>query len=201
MKNILIFLFGAAVGVGGTLLWLRKGIKKELEKMRKQEEIPFTVDTNEENKNEEAPFDRDPITKEDRVAYHKLINEVKSGEKPEIPIPVPPREEEILNPYDPKANQNRNIYEIDEDEFLDNHNYEKDRLVYYPGDRITCYENGTIVSQPYILIGSEWENYIGHYTLRTAYVRNVKEATDYEIYVEDGLYSDEYGPPDDFRED
>ena len=31
MKNVLIFLFGAGLGVGGTLLWLRKDIKKDLE--------------------------------------------------------------------------------------------------------------------------------------------------------------------------
>ena len=91
--------------------------------------------------------------------------------------------------------------EIDEDDFMRNDANEKERLVYYRGDRIMATESGTIITNPAMLVGVTWENCVGNYADRTAFIRNSKLVTDYEIYVEDGLYTDEYGDENNLRED
>ena len=88
MKNLLIFLFGAACGVGGTLLWLRKDIKKELDNIRidmREQEMPFSVSDSDAEKSEKkeavvhgkvgngvpqnAGMKASPVTDEDRTKY------------------------------------------------------------------------------------------------------------------------------------
>ncbi len=191
MKNLLIFLFGVAFGFGGTMLWLRKDIKEELENIKitnidSQEEPPFSVDDKKEE--EKKPV---AVRKETRIAYNNIIKDVEAGKKPEPKIPVMPREDET----------DGTIVEIDRDTFDFDKGYEQKRLVYFRGDRIMATEEGTIIPNPYILVGGNWEVCVGNYVKNTAFVRNEKLLTDYEIYVEDGLYEDEYGLEVNGRED
>lgn len=191
MKNLLIFLFGAAFGAGGTLLWFHKDIKKELDNIRianidSNEEPPFSVD--DKKVEEEKPV---AVRNETRVAYNKIVSDVETGKKPETKIPVMPRGDET----------DGCIIEIDRDTFDHDKSYGKDRLIYYRGDRIMATENGTIISKPYLFVGRNWETCVGNYVKNTAFIRNEREITDYEIYVEDGLYEDEYGLEDNGRED
>lgn len=199
MKNLLIFLFGVGFGVGGTMIWLRKDIKKHLEEMQNKEkpesEEPFVV---EDDKKKDAGDDTDNavqanrITPEMRVKYNEMVVEYKKNE------PVTEEDEPDIRGRD---ETDGGFVEIDADEFMHDHSNEKERLVYFRGDRIMCTESGTIIANPYMLVGGEWENCVGNYADRTAFIRNPKLVTDYEIYVEDGLYSDEYGVEDNYRED
>lgn len=179
MKNFLIFIFGAAFGVGGTLLWLRKDIKKELEGIKNQEnsnDIPFVVD----EKGPKTDKKGNSATSERvKTEYHKIIQATEEGT--------------VTNTTDGNDETDGGIFEIDADDFMHNHDNEKERLVYFRGDRVMATEKGTIIPNPFNLIGGEWESCVGNYADRTAFIRNSKMVTDYEIYVEDGLYEDEFG--------
>lgn len=204
MKNLLIFLFGAAFGVGGTLLWLRKDIEKELDNIRihskNEDDIPFTVGDNTKNKNKNEKDDMnkyipeedrpEALKEENRIQYNKIIEENYDLD-----------DEDVGDVEASFSDTSEGIFEIDEDDFMHDHSNEKERLVYYRGDCIMSTENGTIIKNPFPLVGENWEQFVGNYADRTAFIRNPKLVTDYEIYVEDGLYSDEFGDEENFRED
>lgn len=220
MKYILSFLFGAACGVGGTLLWLRKDIKRELEirsEASNNDDMPFIME--EHNDVGEEPeslrgtknglrieiSDRNAARREEKINYNKIINDVKSGAKPELKIPVLPREDYPEAHYDEgeeveaaeeetKTEDELVCFPIPIEDFTHDDNYEKERLVYFRGDHVMCTEAGSVIATPAIFVGSNWEEAIGKDAERTAFIRNPKISTDYEIYVEDGLYEDEYGP-------
>ena len=223
MKYILSFLFGAVVGAGGTLLWLRKDIKKELAEMEarskasESDDVPFTMgegtDTgngSEALKTAENGLKRDSEVSiarrpEVRVEYNKIINAVKTGEEPKLKVPVLPREDypesHYISEEEYKANfverdEGEDAFPIDYETFRHEKNYTQERYVYFRGDKIMCTESGTIVDTPSLMVGADWEQYVGKDKERSAYIRNPKLNTDYEIYVEDGLYEEEFGPPD-----
>lgn len=220
MKNLLIFLFGAAIGAGGMLLWLRKDIKEELEKAEKNgsesdSEPPFTVknDTETQEKGAEIVAANDSYEPEKRakVPYHTLF---QGSEGKTSDLFSDPRDSGIFTHVRENEDENDNpeagfigndetdggVFEIDKDDFMADDGYEQERLVYYRGDKIMATEDGTIITNPFILVGGEWDKCVGNYADRTAFIRNPRLVVDYEIYVEDGLYSDEYGPPDGYRE-
>lgn len=230
MKYIFTFLFGAACGVGGTLLWLRKDIKKRLaeeaQKASTSAEVPFTFgDTTTPSEGQKSirsdseasqgHSEREDAVlqqrKQDKIDYHRIVASVKAGEKPSVWVPVMPREETVVSSETVEEDdislekEDRlddiismrelpdEILPIDHDEWEYDKSTEKDRLVYYMGDRIMATENGTIIETPALLVGNNWESYVGQYLNNTALVRNQKLMTDYEIFVERGFYSDEYG--------
>ena len=203
MKNLLIFLFGAACGVGGTMLWLRKDIKKELNKMKEtvNEEVPFVVDDFSKGVPQQTPEGgvsgekrTYPYPKEVKDKYHQTVSQYNMPASEEQPA-----SDESGDPGEGFSETDGGIYEIDEDIFMHDHEAEKVRLVYFRGDQILSEENGMIIPNPAALIGGEWESCVGHYADRTAFIRNARLVTDYEIYVEDGLHQDEYGI--EYRED
>lgn len=186
MKNFLVLLLGIGIGVGGTMFWLRKDIKKQIQEMKNTkneaensekgaDDVPFSM----ENPVVEPP--KEP-KKTEKIAYNSIPLEEKGTEEDDS-------SEEIHGSDETDGG----IFEIDVDEMMHNHEYEKERLVYFRGDKIMATESGTIISNPFLLVGGEWENCVGNYADSTAFIRNPKMVTDYEIYVEDGLYSDEYG--------
>ncbi len=203
MKNLLIFLFGAGVGAIGTLFYLRKDIKKQLEiiennakngtveaekepsKGPEQSNIPF------EMKEETVPEAMKETTK---VNYNNIVNDNYRGNPP---VPV----SENSGYFVGQDETDGGIFEIDMDDFTRDETNEKERLVYFRGDKIMATERGTIITNPAMLVGTMWENCVGNYANNTAFIRNSRLVTDYEIYVEDGLYTDEYGDENNFRED
>lgn len=229
MKNLIIFLFGAACGAGGTLLWLRKGIKRELEKMHEtaqnDDDLPFTMGDETAKGNDEKRSRSDSgaseghsekpmaVNDENRTKYSKIVNAVKTGEQPVLQVPIPPREDIPEACYAESEGKNNDmdiqeaehdrlgISEIEEEEFIHDDTFEKDRLVYFQDDRVMATENGTIITNPAMLVGNDWGQFVGHFADRTAFIRNNYLMTDYEIYVEDGTYEDEYGPYETMRED
>ena len=217
MKGLLWFILGFGCGVGGTILWLRKDVKKELEKVEAREKASKTpveaveangsndtsngVKAREEAENASESVSEVPnaVFSKVKVQYHKIVAQT-ANEAPDlfqaapITVPVQPREEE------PEGKNLSDIpegtFEIDKNTYEYDNDNEKERLVYFQGDRVLCTENGTIIRNPAMLLGTEWENWVGHYTENEAYIRNPRLATDYDVYVEGGLYADEYGPFD-----
>ena len=189
MKNLIIFLFGAACGVGGTLLWLRKDIQKELNEIKNNQQ----KSAENEKKSEEVPFQMEEIVAQATVGNN--IPKKKAEKVAYNTIPLVTKEESEPEDTDPGSDEtDGGIFEIDADEYMHNKEYEQEHLVYYRGDRVMATEEGTIIANPFMLVGGEWETCVGNYADRTAFVRNSKLVTDYEIYVEDGTYVDEYGP-------
>lgn len=236
MKYILTFLFGAGCGVGGTLLWLRKDIKKRLETAENSSELPFTMGDETASDNSEnatrsentASQGHSEKRERDRVNYNRIVSAYQSGEKPSVPVPVMPREdgyfshdgvaeteavekteddEEDADVEDDLADVHsmddapEGYFEIDRETFSRDESNEKNFFVYFRGDKIMSTDNGAIVDAPALLVGTEWENWVGHYAPNTAFVRNPRLVTDYEIHVEDGFYEEEFGPMDPIRED
>jgi len=205
MKNLFIFLFGASVGAIGTLFYLRKGIKKQLETIENEAKNSGNDGkTGSENGDKSGkteatesniPFEMkedglpNALKESTKVQYNKIVETNYRG-KPPVPV--------MENAGD---GVDEGCFEIDMDDFMRDDSNEKVRLVYYRGDRIMATENGTILTNPAMFVGTTWENCVGNYADRTAFIRNARLVTDYEIYVEDGLYTDEYGDESLLRED
>lgn len=210
MKNLLIFLFGASVGAVGTLFYLRKGIKKQLETIENEARNSGNSSDDGEKKEENSaengakesniPFemkeDRLPnaLKETTKVQYNKIVEDNYRG-RPPVPITESNGNSVGMDESD------GGCFEIDIDDFMHDESNEKVRLVYYRGDRIMATENGTILTNPAMFVGTTWENCVGNYADHTAFIRNARLVTDYEIYVEDGLYTDEYGDESLLRED
>ena len=203
MKNLLIFLFGAAVGSVGTLFYLRKDIKNQLQTIENNAKNGENsgADGNKNGGSEsDIPFEMreesisTAVKEGTRINYNKIIEE--NGYRGKSPVP-------ITNGSDISGMDETDggFFEIDMDEFMHDQTYAKERVVYYRGDRIMSSEAGTIFTNPAALVGSTWECCVGNYAEHTAFIRNSKLGTDYEIYVEDGLYTDEFGDENNFRED
>ena len=229
MKYIFSFVFGAACGVGATLIFLHKEIKKELDKIRENSEkknenapespvngpnsndTPFVVSEGGKEENavtvdSEPQKDHTPIalSEKTRTRYDALIRDNYGGEvqNPSKSIEnIQKREEEHAGMEAVKEvaqeifddPDGRHWAPIDDGEYDNNPGFDKDRLVFYEADRVLSTESGKVIENGYVLIGNEWEDEIGHYASRTAYIRNNKTAVDYEIYVEAGSYADEWG--------
>lgn len=214
MKNLLIFLFGASVGAVGTLFYLRKGIKKQLETIENEAKNSGNSGQKEaENGSENGNGDTKTVAKESnipfeikedgmpnalkettKVQYNKIVEDNYRG-RPPVPITESNSNSVGMDESD------GGCFEIDIDDFMHDESNEKVRLVYYRGDRIMATENGTILTNPAMFVGTTWENCVGNYADHTAFIRNARLVTDYEIYVEDGLYTDEYGDESLLRED
>lgn len=206
MKTLLTFLFGAVCGAGGMLVYLRKDIKKRLEaevEAKKEEDVPFTVNDDKKNDENNKPSNdftsqKVPMSvkKSAKVDYRAIYENANSTPQPAV---VLPREEEKKEDTDDieirggKDEPDVEPFEIDNSTFEHDHSFDKDRIVFYQGDQVMATEAGTIIPNPFILVGNRWESFVGHYANRTAFVRNTRLSTDYEIYVESGTYTDEYG--------
>lgn len=210
MKNLLIFLFGASVGAVGTLFYLRKGIKKQLETIENEAKKAGNdgqkeAETGNGNGKTEAtesniPFEMkeggmpNALKETTKVQYNKIVEDNYRG-RPPVPVTESNGNSVGMDESD------GGCFEIDIDDFMHDESNEKVRLVYYRGDRIMATENGTILTNPAMFVGTTWENCVGNYADHTAFIRNARLVTDYEIYVEDGLYTDEYGDESLLRED
>ena len=210
MKNLLIFLFGASVGAVGTLFYLRKGIKKQLETIENEAKKAGNSGGDGEKREEKTaenvakesniPFEMkedgmpNALKETTKVQYNKIVEDNYRG-RPPVPITESNGNSVGMDESD------GGCFEIDIDDFMHDESNEKVRLVYYRGDRIMATENGTILTNPAMFVGTTWENCVGNYADHTAFIRNARLVTDYEIYVEDGLYTDEYGDESLLRED
>lgn len=108
MKNLLIFAAGVAIGAVGTLIWLRKDIKKTIEEQNNaksaaenekngngEDDLPFTMGENGEksekkDENSDKVAVNTPVSTRDqqRIEYNKIIDEVKNGTREVIKVPL-----------------------------------------------------------------------------------------------------------------
>ncbi len=157
--------------------------------------------------------------KQIRRDYHKIVTESTSNEVNDLPfqskplqVPIMSRDEipetHYLNEKEDPDDVVQNLAEVPEGTFEINmetyendDDYTKERYVYFAGSHTMSTENGSIIPNYALFVGSDWDRCIGHYANKTAFIRNPKLSTDYEIYVEDGSYSDEFDPYDEMRED
>lgn len=219
MKYILSFLFGVGCGAGGMFLYLHKEIKQELENARQEastgSELPFTVGDATTGSNQETGSRSDSEgserpsrvdirqNAENRVEYNKLIDEINSGVKPPTPILVHEREEVADSDSEDSDNEEDNITllndqpdiirPIDIEEFKYEDKYEKIELVYFSTDRVMATENGCVYPNPAICVGSDWEQYVGRYAVKEAFIRNERQMTDYDISIEDCTFAEYFG--------
>lgn len=204
MKNLLIFLFGAVCGAGVTFIGLRKEIKKkldEIEKTAEEEAEPFKmsnkVDKNHGSDAKKAVAQGSVVPqKQERFEYHKVIQQTAMNDDAEEND-----EKDVMDEIIASDETDGGVYEIDTDEFMHNHDYTQKRLIYFRGDKTMSTESGTIIANPFMLVGAEWESCVGNFANRTAFIRNPRLREDYEIYVEDCAYTDEFGVEENYRED
>lgn len=212
MKNLIIFISGCICGSVGTLLYLRKDIQNRMEAMEnssestenKDEELPFTVGEGgevDEVRSDGIAINDDTRVREvpnkvntNKVRYDDLVRKTMSSED------INAEEDPNDDGDDP---QNEAFYEelksrpqfepiYDMSDFNDP-NFSTETYIFYRGDNVFCTDNGTIVERPALLVGTEWPNWIGKVKPNTALVRDNKRIKSIDIFVEDGLYSDEYG--------
>lgn len=105
MKNLLIFAAGVAIGAVGTLIWLRKDIKKTMEEQKtaveaqkngeNDDDLPFTMGENDEktekkDENSDKVAVNAPISTrtQQRIEYNKVIEEVKNGTGEPLKVPL-----------------------------------------------------------------------------------------------------------------
>ena len=207
MKYFFTFLAGTVVGAGGMLLWLRKDIRKQLNEIRTDSVEPEKSIKEDDGKDEKADTqqkDREVVARvisqpKEKKNYNEISRErLKQEEEKQMDLGEE-LDQELAEM--PEAKKDPEFIPIDTDTFSHDHSYGKEQLVYYRGDKVMATESGTILEKPAMLVGVNWEETVGRYAQRTAFIRNEHLLTDYEIYVEDGLYSDEYGPDDYYRED
>lgn len=219
MKNLLIFLVGAGLGFGSAMVVLRRSIKKKLEVMQQEmdsraavqgaqmeTDVPFKVG----KKNNDAEKDSADIrvmdkrkanVKNDKINYHKLVEEYVSSP----PVPVMDREdpEDVgIDGIQFMDNEGgADIEFVDADTLKNDNRYKKEDWFFYLGDQIMCRENGERITNPAIFVGPAWQNAINLYIKNEALIRNNKTMTDYEIVIQGGLYSEEYGLDEGFSGD
>lgn len=105
MKNLLIFAAGVAIGAVGTLIWLRKDIKKTMEEQNNaksaaenekngdsEDDLPFKMGENGEKSDENADkvAINTPVSprEQQRIDYNKVIEEVQNGNVETLKVPL-----------------------------------------------------------------------------------------------------------------
>ena len=208
MKNLVYFLLGVGIGAGGTFLWLHNELKKVKDQQNKKEDdVPFTAEDNKENAGNKGSASNNNETpevnarQEMKTAYSNIVQSTSAAPVQDngsnwgsAPVPVMPREE-VTGMND----ESHEIFEITKEDYLAETGDEKDYLLWYRVDHVLCEENGTIIHNPFMFIGHDWMNYVGHYAKDTAFVKNARLCTKYEIKCEEGLYTDVHGPYDEYE--
>lgn len=207
MKNLVYFLLGVGIGAGGTFLWLHNELKKVKDQQNTKEEVPFTADDNKENAGNNGNASNNIETpevnarQEMKTAYSNIVQSTSTAPVQDngsnwgsAPVPVMPREE-----VTEVENEGQGIFEITKEDYLAETGDEKEYLLWYRVDHVLCEEDGTIIRNPAMFIGHDWMNYVGHYAKDTAFVKNARLCTKYEIKCEEGLYTDVHGPYDEYE--
>lgn len=213
MKNLLVFLAGAIVGAGGTLLWLRKDFNEKLEEERcRVDELEKKIDNNTEQvkKNTEKVQKTTKNLAKKARNYNKMCEDLqyKNAEEsvsgPEALIREDRDDRDVEDDADdlpflehsdaPKEGLADEPYAISEKDFIHDEKEDFDKVtLFYYADDILAEEDGTVIEDPKYLVGNNWKDYIGKYVDDEAFVRNERVSTDYNIVCEDLRYSDEFG--------
>ena len=213
MKSLIAFLAGCVCGSVGTLLYLRRDIKKQLEEIQNEAISKDNEDSDEKDKSEkELPFTigeggevdevRGPINKNDDTRIRmesSKVNTVKTKYDSLVRGYTEPSTGEFLTD---EEKDEADLAEIktrpqfepihDMTEFNDPL-FDTETYIFFRGDNIFCTDQGVVVERPALLVGTEWTKWIGTVKPNTALVRDNKRLKSIDICIDDGLYSDEYG--------
>lgn len=184
MVFILSFIMGAAVGSVGT--WYH--VKEKYEKIA-QEEIDSV---------KEVFSKREKDLKGEDVKKNVAEN-VKAGEQ-EKPMSIKEyasflQKQGYTNYSDMNGDENKEAtksvkpYVIPPEQFGEVEDYEQIELTYY-ADQILADENDEIVEDVEEAIGFESLSHFGEYEDDSVFVRNDERRCDYQILLDQGLYSD-----------
>lgn len=186
-KYVATFAAGAVLGALGTLLWLRKEYNKKIEeavvektqKIESKKVEKITKEDIDQAKETDKAFEK---------AYEKMNRELikrhgYSGDDAETIVRDELPDDQKESPYGIS----------DEDFLLTNREYNKIALLYYD-DGVLATEDGTVVEDVLYVLGPHWMMEVGKYEDDTAYIRNDRIGSDYEIIIEHLNYADEYGP-------
>ncbi len=204
MKNILIFLLGAAGGTVVSYVVLKKKFEKDhineneavVEYWR--ERVEYWRERAEGKLNECKEDDKDSS---DEVEEREDIPEKLPKPKAKtVPITEDPfdytscssgssDEEEPIKCHT-ETPKNRKRFCISQDDFEEGNGLEKYYFTYFEEDETFMDENEQEVKNGEKMVGASNLKHITDYPDRTMYVRNLTEGCDIEITFEDGSYED-----------
>lgn len=179
----LSFIIGAASGSVGT--WYC--VKKKYEKLA-QEEIDSV----------KAVFSKREKRNKDEVVTKKEGMTVEKNEKPSIKECVEILQKQGYINYSDmdqdEAEGKKEIksvrpYVISPEQFGDNEDYDQISFTYY-ADRILADENDEIIEDVETTVGFESLSHFGEYEDDSVFVRNDERKCDYEILLDQRMYSD-----------
>jgi hypothetical protein len=180
-KLLLTFMVGAAVGSVST--W--KYVKNKYEKIA-QDEIDSVKET----------FYRRENDMKGKSAFVTIDGQIQSGQnKPSITEYAARLQKEGYVNYsevEPEVKDTMNIdlpYVIAPEEFMEYEEYDHISLTYY-ADGVLTDENEEVIEDVDAIIGIDSLNHFGEYEDDSVYVRNDGRKCDYEILLDQRLYSD-----------
>jgi len=165
MKNILIFLSGAAVGSVVTWKLLEKKYKNIAD-----EEIKSVVDTF-RKKEESLDIREDKIYKEEVEQYNKESDYVEENKKDTVP-------ETII---------------IADSQFGEYEDYETKSYIYYDDGIVADANTDEILKEPNIILGDALMHFNDDPNEEEVFVRNESKKIDYEILRSEKTYSEIVG--------
>lgn len=191
MKNILIFLLGAAGGTAVSYVVLKKKFEKDLineteavvEYWRERVEGKLNEDSSDEVEEKEDIPEKLPKPKAKTVPITEDPFDYTS-------CSVGSSDEEEPIKCHTEAPKNRKRFCISQDDFEEGNGLEKYYFTYFEEDETFMDENEQEVKNGEKMVGASNLKHITDYPDRTMYVRNLTEGCDIEITFEDGSYED-----------
>lgn len=179
IKNVLIFIAGAAVGVAASWQFMKNKYSsianeeiasvKERYKNRHTDILDNADEEPEPIEEEEADF-----SEEEKDEYVKLAKNYDTVEKGD--------EDMNTNPVGP--------YVIKPEIFGMEDGYEVVSLTYY-ADGVLADENDNVIEDVEFMVGDDFADYFGVYEEDSVFVRNEMLKTDYEILLDEESFYDE----------
>lgn len=206
MKNLIIFLAGAAAGTGVTYYCLRKYYNDQMESTIQEIKLDYDErlksqtnasqhETEEQSDESEGYVKPENYSKTSRKNHKTEDNQFdynalsKDGLADENQDEEP---EEMISHITVKTEppKGRKRYCISPDEFIELDGREKITLTYFEGDQVFMDENEQVDLNGLKNVGKSNLDHVGDYEDGTLYVRNDDNGTDYEIIFDDRSYAD-----------
>lgn len=213
-QGVIIFVTGAVSGAVGSLFYLRKEFNKKVEEeviARERIKTEFSDKEDEkqrirelaemDSKTSKAVIEREGYSSDNVTAMIR-------NERTEAPRGLkmnPIRRKDVIFSVDengsiddsPSEGPADIPYGITSEDFIGTRQeYDKTTLIFYMKDSTLSTEDGDIIQDPEYLIGerSNWWPEVGRSNPAelSAYIRNEKISTDYEILCENKAYTDDW---------
>ena len=206
MKNVLIFLIGAAAGAGAMYLALRKKVEKEINKALS--EIDEDKYGKEENKTTEEPEQKESEPgKRDLTAYHEVLKKVDYTKAAPATEEVTTMTESVEKSVEeltekaqeivgkPKAKKTKVPKKVTPDEFDATNDDGKMTLTYY-ADGVLADDEDNVYDPVETMGATNFKNFKATYD--PVYILNYANGIIYEVVQDNRKYSDIVGGDVDF---